>query len=170
MRKLAFCLLLAFGARAAEPPPPAPAPDSWTARVQLVTDEKRVELHRVADDSLVCKAPCDIDIALMRGDFFQLKGQGLAPSDTFDFAPGIGKVRVKVNPGYADRFGAGIGVIALGGLVVAGSVLADVVANSDTTGRSASHGALLVGALGGVIIGGGIALMISGHSTHFKIE
>jgi hypothetical protein len=165
MRKLVFCLLLAFGARAAEPPPTA-ASDSWTARVHLVTDEKRVELRRVADDALVCKAPCDVDVAFKRGDFFLLKGQGLAPSDTFDFAPGNGKVRVKVNPGYRERFGAGIGVIVLGGLVVAGSFFA--AANGDADGRSA--GALGVVALGGVIIAGGVALMISGHSTHFKVE
>jgi hypothetical protein len=170
MRKLVFCLLLAFGARAAEPPPPTAASDSWTARVHLVTDEKRVELRRLADDALVCNAPCDVDVAFKRGDFFQLKGQGLAPSDTFDFAPGNGKVRVKVNPGYRERFGAGIGVIVLGGLVVAGSLFVAVAANSDTDSRSASYGALGVGALGGLIIAGGVALMISGHSTHFKVE
>jgi hypothetical protein len=122
MKRLAFCLLLStFRAYAAEPTPPSPA--SWTARVRLLTDEKRVELHRFADDSLVCRAPC-----------------------------------------------ARAAMLAVTWLVAAGGLFSDLIVNSDTDNHPASHGGLVVGALGGALIIGGIALLVSAHSTRFEIE
>jgi hypothetical protein len=166
MKRLALCLLLgAFGARAAEPPPA-----SWTARVHLLTDEPRVELRRYPDGSLVCHAPCGVDVSIQRGDFFQLRGEGLTSSETFDFAPGAGEVRIKVDPGHSGRRAFGFSFVVFGGVLAAGGLFTDVIMNTDLDGARPSHWGLAVGALGGAFIAGGIAALISGHDTRFEVE
>ena len=126
MKRLGLYLVLAaFGARAAEPPPPSTeyARGNWrTVRLHLLSDDQRLELRDSADRT-ICRAPCDRDIQFMKGDVFKLDGEGLWGSDSFSFAPQDSDVTLRVRAGTRGSRTAGYAVLGVGGGVFGASII-----------------------------------------------
>jgi hypothetical protein len=197
-RLLCGLLLFAFAARATEPPPPppdelpaparVPAPaltsaygePSWTLRVHLLTEDERVELRRVADNALICKAPCGQELQFHQSDEFVLRGKGLSPSPPFLFSPREGDVSLRVQPASAaPRFAGGVLVAggaaaaAIGGLYALAEAAASICM-ADSNGCTSHADQVQTGAivalagLGAAAIG--LLILLSTHPTTYSVE
>jgi hypothetical protein len=114
-----YLVLVAFGARAAELPPPQPSTEyarpNWrTVQLHLLSDDQRLEL-RDSTGRTICRTPCDRDIQFLKGDIFKLDGEGLWGSDSFSFAPQDSDVTLRVRAGTRGPRTAGYAVLGLGG-------------------------------------------------------
>jgi hypothetical protein len=189
-------LALSAAARAVEPPPPPPdeAPrqvpaaalpsgsdePTWTLRVHLLTKDDRVELRRLTDDALICKAPCGAALQFHERDEFALRGDELLPSEPFQLRPRDGDLTLRVNPGSAAPRYFGGGLLAVGATTalvalaavpfVGNSVFCDgdpsCIARHDDD-RQTAFTVALVGLGMGVV--GGLLLALS-HSTTYSVE
>jgi hypothetical protein len=199
-RLISGLLVIAASARAVEPPPPPPdegraAPSAqvpiaalpsgsdqrtWTLRVHLFTKDDRVELRRLTDDALICKAPCGAVVQFHEQDAFAFRGEGLLPSAPFQFRPRDGDVTLRVDPGSAAPRYLGAGLLAVGGTAALISLLAvplvgnTVFCDGDPS-CIAQHNddrqtALTVGlvALGAAVLGG--VLLALTHPTTYSAD
>jgi hypothetical protein len=195
-RLICGLVAVAAAARAVEPPPPPPdeAPrqvpaaalpsgsdePTWTLRVHLLTKDDRVELRRLTDDALICKAPCGAALQFHEQDAFAFRGEGLLPSAPFQFRPRDGDVTLRVEPGdVAPRY-LGAGLLAVGGTAALVSLLAvpfvgnTVFCDGDPS-CIAQHNddrqtALTVGlvALSAAVLGG--VLLAVSHPTSYSVD
>jgi hypothetical protein len=195
-------LVFAFAARATEPAPPppddvpapaptpaparAPAPASpfpsasgeWNLRVHLLTKDERVELRRVVDHALICRAPCDEELTFRESDQFVLGGPGLTNSDQFQFRPRNGDVTLRVNPsGSSQRVGGGVllgvgGFAAVIGLVASipagvGAGLCDQGDCSSVRNTASALQVITVVGLGLALVG--VVLLATSPSTTYSV-
>jgi hypothetical protein len=138
-----------------------------------------VELRRVVDNALICKAPCDEQLMFRESDQFVLGGPGLTNSDRFQFRPRDGEVKLRVTSGDllvpilgGTLAGAG-GVVALyGGLSFAlDSAFQGTFCDGDQAciagDRSRTDSARTVMLVGlGLAAVGGLILLLTRRTTY----
>jgi hypothetical protein len=181
-RCLSSGLLLAFAARAAEPPPPPAEPGPWTLRVHILTSDERVELRRLADDALICKTPCGVELQLHEADAFVLTGSGVSASKPFEFSPRDGDVKLRVTTGSVVPTVVGAGLLVAGAITAtyAGLLALDASVSpgfcntpdcrASADSKSTTAGTVALIGLGALIVGGFcLAYGVAGRTT-YKVE
>jgi hypothetical protein len=205
-RCLSCGLLLAFAARAIEPAPPPPPPDespapapapvpvpvpalrsasgepSWSLRVHLLTEDDRVELRRLSDNSLVCRTPCGIDVRFDEADAFALDGKWLMRSKPFQFRPRDGEVKLRVSSGSAVPIIIGGGLLGIGGTIAVVGGLVFLGANWDNSlcypstchaendAKAATAATVALIGLGVVLVGGIVMAFGVASRTSYTVE
>jgi hypothetical protein len=74
------------------------AEPQWHLKVRLLSEDDRLELRRLPDDSVVCRTPCGVVVNFNPGDQFMLKGSGIVPSGPLFFHPRDGEVTLQAHP------------------------------------------------------------------------
>ena len=114
---------------------------------------------------LVCLAPCDRVAVGWPGQEFFLAGEGIAPSARFTLHPSLSRVDIQASPGNLERRSTGMPLLGVGiGLLIA-STLFLPMAVPDKNGP-AIGGIATTMAAGAGLIGGGIALLVTGRTTY----
>jgi hypothetical protein len=172
-------LLLTFAARAAEPPPPPPSedPGPWTLRVHLLTSDERVELRRVVDDALICKAPCGAELQFHESDTFVLTGSGVSRSNTFEFRPRDGEVTLRVSSGSVVPKVIGAILLVVGATLAVDGGLAYAASSIPVSDNCSSNPACSTNSTAGILALIGLGLAIAGgivllqtHVTTYTVE
>jgi hypothetical protein len=149
----------------------------WSLRVHLLTKDERVELRRVADDALICKAPCDAELRFHDSDEFVLGGQGVARSNIFHFRRREGDITLRVDSGSdapkyggAALLGVGGAIAIFGGFLAAGQGAGAALCEGPSCpGRSSSGGTLALVGLG-MAVAGGLLIGFSQRTTYSVVE
>jgi hypothetical protein len=113
-------------------------------------------------NQLVCFAPCDAKVGGLSGEFF-LGGEGIASSRHLQLDLRPRRVDLMASPQSTSRLTAGTTLLTLGivSSIVGTIFIGFAVGNSDV-GIKGTVAGLLVG--GTAMIGGGIPLLVTGHS------
>lgn len=139
-------------------PPAAPGPAApQLLRTELhLASQPDVELHRLADDSTICRGACDATVWFLPGERFVFAGPGIVPSEPF--VPREGQDRLTVQPGHllAKGLGTGLAAVGLAGMTLGLVTIADPLAN-----HSLSTPLLILGGSAGAAFAGVILYLAS---------
>lgn len=150
------------------------ADDVSTATVRVASDDGPVNIearsHRDASWTVVCTGLCDQPLPLDAE--YRVNAQGVASSEPFRLEP-KDDVTLAVRTHHNGRFAAGIVLVSLGSVLLAGSTASGILALALAEGGSfAAIPFALIAAAGGVVgtsaLVPGILLMSHGSTTNVE--
>ena len=112
----------------------------------------------------VCTAPCDRIIDATQGDEFYFSGKGITRSERFSLVDVSGDISAHVHPGSEGMRTAAVVGVVTGTLLtlVGGATLASGLAWNASNDADSHAAASTAAATGGVLLGVGVAALVTG--------